>query len=163
VAKTTKAFDISSFLGSEKRIKRGLEAAQLVLWSELVRQTPSVTGQLRDAWRRDKIVFKKGKPIQQATVSNSKVYLQPVNRGTKPPHGPYGKRGVKRVSAWARRKLGLNKKESINFAFAYRAKLYKTGMLTSKGGNKGYNFIEKAEKIAQPRALDKFLKAFDVR
>jgi len=153
--------DFSASLGLPRKTKKGLEAAQLVLFRRLVDETPSVSGNLRNGWKLDKIEnVKSGQILASATVSNNRVYLSAINDGTKPPHGPYGRKGIKRVSLWARRKLKLDKKEARNFAFAYRQKLYKTGMIVRLGGQKGYGFIEEAQKKAASPAARAFVKAF---
>jgi len=154
-------FDISASLGLSRKTKKGLEAAQIVLFRHLVDATPSVSGNLRNGWKMDNIeVIKTDQALASATVSNNRVYLSAINDGTKPPHGPFGRKGIDRVSLWARRKLKLDKKEARRFAFAYRAKLYKTGMIVRFGGQKGYGFIEEAQKKAALPATLAFTKAF---
>jgi hypothetical protein len=144
-------------LKSENRFLAGMSAQQDAVYDALRKETPVWRGTLRDNWLK--------RPIKRVgnrytwRIINDMIYAHPQNRGTKPPHY-LGRSGIRDVQKWAQDKIGLDAKKALGFAFAYRAKLKRMGMLVRLGGNRGTRFAERAVAKSQARSFVALRRGF---
>lgn len=148
---------VAAQLNSDNRFRAGMADAQSVLYDELRKRTPTWRGTLRDNWLKTPV--KRVAGSYRWRIINDLIYAHPQNRGTKPPHY-LGRAGIRNVQKWAQSKLGLSAARALGFAFAYRAKLKRLGMLVRLGGNRGTRFAEAAVKEARAEVWRKFRRGF---
>lgn len=93
------------------------------LESQLVSKTPTgISSQLKGAWVLNPASYR----YPGASLSNNSQYFLPVELGRKPGKGISAK-GQRSLSRWAQLKLGMEAKESRNFAYLVSEKYKREG------------------------------------
>jgi hypothetical protein len=97
-----------------KVINKGLNKAAHRGRSMLVKKTPVDMGQMKNSWR-----------VIKTDIVNDAPHAGIIEEGARP--HKVNAAGIASLTAWARRKLGVNEKEAKGIAFAIAKKLEKEG------------------------------------
>jgi hypothetical protein len=129
----------------KKRVEKRMPAAQISLIREITLLSPVHTGELR----RNFIVgdVKTEDDGVTGKIVNDLPYAAAIDQGADPHN--VSEEGIEAIAFWARKKIGLSRKESLGVAYAIAQNI-------RRKGQKGKFFVKEAIKQSKQKIAQMF-------